>query len=244
MSFKKNWSYRDRQTNKPTPIKRHYLVTLCSPICSTLIHIQQLLYYLNDNPIKEFSSFVLSGPWKGFHNSSMPDCFHSSMRNHLPSTTNSQIISDYISEELSARQNLFSQLRSFVQCSSFSLVQKSRSTGWWRMIVNPFYFEEKSVNDGTEKHWCSVWGCPVCLSPSWNAWSYKEAWEASLSVSMLHFWKKVPIWLLNTSILSNSSLIVLVPLPLVTKMHSSVLYQQSTFSTSMSCLVVKSYEES
>lgn len=24
------------------------------------------------------------------------------------------------------------------------------------MIVNPFYFEENSVNDGTEKHWCSV----------------------------------------------------------------------------------------
>ena len=127
------------------------------PSCYTQIQIHQLAYHLRDHPDQEFATFVLQGLSHGFHIgfSCTSTRLHSAVRNH-PSAMTNQVIANFISEETAAGRMVGPLPALVAWCSPVGLVPKGRGTGRWQMIVDLSYPQGRSVNDGINKHWCSL----------------------------------------------------------------------------------------
>ena len=131
------------------------------PLCTTPIHTALLAHYLQRHPDQDFVVFILQGLVRGFHVGycSQGRGLRSSSRNHPSSLANTQVIRDYIQEEVSAGRMvgpLASQAISGVHCSPIGLVPKGRNTGQWRMIVDLSCPDGRSVNDGIPSPLCSL----------------------------------------------------------------------------------------
>lgn len=131
------------------------------PSCPTPVRILPLSFYLRLHPDRQFTSFVLQGLATGFHVGYISPAtgLRSSTRNHPSSVTNPLVINEYIQEEVAAGRMIGPLPRSIsggVHCSPVGLVPKGRESGRWRMIVDLSYPPGHSVNDGIDRHLCSL----------------------------------------------------------------------------------------
>ena len=123
--------------------------------------ISWLSHYLQSHLDQEFTGFVLWALSKGFPIScfSQPSCLCSSSRNHRSSLVNSQVISEYIKEEVAGGLMvgpLEAKVQHMIHCSPIGLVPKGRGTGQWRLIADLSYPYDRSVNDGIAASPCSM----------------------------------------------------------------------------------------